>query len=115
MLSPPPPEYDLVSLLRDARRDVPDPLRSALMDRFAAITGQEADLVTRSCALWGVQRNLRILGIFARLAGVGGKPRYRALMPRVHGQIMADLAHPALATLAPLLHRALPPPPGGAA
>jgi aminoglycoside/choline kinase family phosphotransferase len=110
-----PPEYDLVSLLRDARRDVPDPLRSALMDRFAAITGQEAGLVTRSCALWGVQRNLRILGIFARLAGSGGKPRYRALMPRVHSQIMADLAHPALASLAPLLRRNLPPPPGGAA
>jgi aminoglycoside/choline kinase family phosphotransferase len=105
-----PPEYDLVSLLRDARRDVPDPLRIAMIDRFAAITGQDANLVTRSCALWGVQRNLRILGIFARLAGAGGKPRYRALIPRVHAQIMADLSHPALARLAPLLRRALPPP-----
>ena len=110
-----PPEYDLVSLLRDARRDVPDPLRIAMMDRFARVTGQESGLVTQACALWGVQRNLRILGIFARLAGAGGKPRYRALMPRVHAQVMADLAHPAHARLAPLLRRALPLPPGGPA
>ena len=110
-----PPEYDLVSLLRDARRDVPDPLRIAMMDRFARVTGQESGLVAQACALWGVQRNLRILGIFARLAGAGGKPRYRALMPRVHAQIMADLAHPAHAHLAPVLRRALPLPPEGPA
>jgi aminoglycoside/choline kinase family phosphotransferase len=110
-----PPEYDLVSLLRDARRDVPDPLRIAMMDRFARVTGQESGLVAQACALWGVQRNLRILGIFARLAGAGGKPRYRALMPRVHAQVMADLAHPAHARLAPVLRRALPLPPEGSA
>ena len=110
-----PPEYDLVSLTRDARRDVPDPLRTAMMDRFALVTAQDPGLVAQSCALWGVQRNLRILGIFARLAAMGGKPRYRALMPRVHAQIMADLAHPALSRLAPVLRPALPPPPGEAA
>jgi aminoglycoside/choline kinase family phosphotransferase len=86
-----------------------------MMDHFALVTAQDPGLVAQSCALWGVQRNLRILGIFARLAGRGGKPRYRALMPRVHAQIMADLAHPALSRLAPVLRRALPPPPGGAA
>lgn len=110
-----PPEYDLVSLLRDARRDVPDPLRVEMMDRFAAVTGQDPALVVQSCALWGVQRNLRILGIFARLAGMGGKRRYLALMPRVHAQIMADLDHPALARLAPVLRGALPPPHEGRA
>ncbi|EYD73184.1 aminoglycoside phosphotransferase family protein [Limimaricola hongkongensis] len=96
-----PPEYDLVSLLRDARRDVPDDLRAAMIARFAAKTGRDADTVEAACAALGVQRNLRILGIFARLARRDGKTRYLALMPRVRGQIAADLRHPALASLAP--------------
>ena len=102
-----PPEYDLVSLLGDARRDVPAGLARAMTDRFARITAQDPALVARSCTLWGVQRNLRILGIFARLARHGGKPRYLALIPRLRARIAADLAHPALARLAPVLDRAL--------
>jgi aminoglycoside/choline kinase family phosphotransferase len=104
-----PPEYDLASLLRDARRDVPGDMRSTLLAHFAKISGQDPDLVTRSTALWAVQRNLRILGIFARLAAQG-KPRYLAFMPHIHAQIMADLAHPAAARLAPVLRRHLPAP-----
>jgi aminoglycoside/choline kinase family phosphotransferase len=104
-----PPEYDLASLLRDARRDVPEDLRTAMLAHFARVSGQDLDLVTCSTALWAVQRNLRILGIFARLAAQG-KPRYLAFMLRVHAQIIADLAHPALARLAPVLRRHLPAP-----
>ncbi|MGX9856864.1 aminoglycoside phosphotransferase family protein [Limimaricola variabilis] len=97
-----PPEYDLVSLLRDARRDVSEDLRHAMMQRFAAATGRDPEAVAAACAALGVQRNLRILGIFARLARRDGKTRYLALMPRVWRQIRADLDHPALAGLAPL-------------
>ncbi|MGR3465311.1 aminoglycoside phosphotransferase family protein [Limimaricola sp.] len=96
-----PPEYDLVSLLRDARRDVSDDLRIAMISRFATATGRNPARVEAACAALGVQRNLRILGIFARLARRDGKTRYLALMPRVRGQIAADLHHPALASLAP--------------
>ncbi|SDE64256.1 aminoglycoside phosphotransferase family protein [Limimaricola pyoseonensis] len=95
-----PPEYDLVSLLRDARRDVPDALRHAMIARFAAASGRDRAAVATACAALGVQRNLRILGIFARLARRDGKTRYLALMPRVWGQIRDDLSHPALAPLA---------------
>jgi aminoglycoside/choline kinase family phosphotransferase len=102
-----PPEYDLVSLLRDARRDVADDLRTAMLARFASITGQPLDTVTASAAAWGVQRNLRILGIFARLARTAGKPRYLAFLPRVRAHILSDLAHPTLARLAPIVTRAL--------
>ena len=97
-----PPEYDLVSLLRDARRDVSDDLRAAMIARFAAATGRDPAAVGAACAVLGLQRNLRILGIFARLARRDGKTRYLALMPRVAAQIRADLGHPALADLAPL-------------
>ncbi|WP_341212686.1 phosphotransferase [uncultured Limimaricola sp.] len=96
-----PPEYDLVSLLRDARRDVSQDLRNAMIARFAAATGREVQAVAAACAVLGLQRNLRILGIFARLARRDGKTRYLALMPRVWGQIRADLRHPALSDLTP--------------
>lgn len=102
-----PPAYDLVSLLRDARRDVPAPLVEDILAHYCTETGQRA---TRAafCVL-GVQRNLRILGIFARLATRAGKPRYLDLMPRVWGHIMSDLRHPALAAMRPLVAR-LPAP-----
>jgi aminoglycoside/choline kinase family phosphotransferase len=102
-----PPEYDLVSLLRDARRDTPDDIRTAMLTRFATLTGQHPETVAASAAVWGVQRNLRILGIFARLARTAGKPRYLAFLPRVRAHILADLAHPSLARLAPVVTRAL--------
>ncbi len=95
-----PPEYDLVSLLRDARRDVQDDLRMKLMTRFADAVGRNETEVAAACAVLGVQRNLRILGIFARLARRDGKTRYLSLMPRVWRQIRADLEHPACAGLA---------------
>ncbi|WP_210528489.1 aminoglycoside phosphotransferase family protein [Rubellimicrobium arenae] len=105
-----PPEYDLASLLRDARRDTGDELRTAMMRRFAEATGREDAQVTAAAAVLGLQRNLRILGIFARLAHERGKPGYLALMPRVHAHIRADLEHPALSPMADLIGRAVPPP-----
>ncbi|MCC7320102.1 MAG: phosphotransferase [Rubellimicrobium sp.] len=95
-----PPEYDLVSLLRDARRDVRAGLHAAMTARFATATGRDPAQVAAAAAAIGVQRNLRILGIFARLATDGGKRRYLSLMPRVRAMIREDLAHPALRDLA---------------
>ena len=47
--------------------------------------------------------NLRIMGIFTRLAQRDGKRRYLAFMPRVWDAIQRDLSHPALAPLAAAL------------
>lgn len=105
-----PPAYDLVSLLRDARRDVGPALRAAMIDRFAGLTGRDAAAMGAAFACLGVQRNLRILGIFARLARRDGKARYLDLLPRVHAHVVADLSHPALAGLRPLVLAALPAP-----
>jgi aminoglycoside/choline kinase family phosphotransferase len=58
----------------------------------------------------GAQRALRILGVFARLCLVEGKPRYLSLLPRVWGHLEANLRHPALAALAAECRRLLPPP-----
>ncbi len=104
-----PAAYDLASLLRDARRDVDPGVQSAMIARFASGTGQGTAQVQAACATLAVQRNLRILGIFSRLAAMG-KPRYLDLIPRVLAMLEGDLHHHALAVLAPLVLPALEPP-----
>lgn len=94
------PAYDLVSLVQDARRDVPEPVARAATRRFAAATGAAGADLAAAVAVLGAQRALRILGVFARLCVVAGKARYLALMPRVWGHLQANLAHPALSPLA---------------
>lgn len=94
------PAYDLVSGLQDARRDVAPQIEAAQIARYVAATGIDADRFRAAYALLGAQRNLRIMGIFTRLAQRDGKRRYLAFMPRVWAAIQRDLAHPALAPLA---------------
>ncbi len=104
------PGYDLVSLLQDARRDVPLALENAMIERFARATGADSARFSASYATLGAQRSLRIMGIFARLCLVAGKPRYVAMMPRVWAQLQRNLAHPALASLADICERLIPEP-----
>lgn len=93
------PEYDLVSLLQDARRDVAPATEAAVMQRFAAARGQTVEAIAPACAALGALRALRILGIFARLCLVAGKDRYLVHLPRVWDQLQRNLSHPALADL----------------
>ncbi|MFN3644892.1 MAG: aminoglycoside phosphotransferase family protein [Gemmobacter sp.] len=91
------PEYDLISLLQDARRDVSPALAAPLIAHFAQITGADPERTATACAVLGAQRALRILGGFTRLSLHFGKPGYVRLIPRVWAHLQADLAHPALA------------------
>jgi tRNA threonylcarbamoyl adenosine modification protein YjeE len=102
--------YDLVSLLQDARRDVPAQIEAAMIARFAKARGLDLAAFQASYAALGTLRALRILGIFARLCLVGGKPKYLALIPRVWGQLQRNLSHPALADLRAACDRFLPAP-----
>ncbi|MFT4151761.1 MAG: phosphotransferase [Paracoccaceae bacterium] len=104
------PGYDLVSLLQDARRDVTPAAEQAMIARFVAATGVGDGGFRRAYAVLGAQRALRILGIFARLCLVGGKPHYLGLIPRVWGQLQANLAAPGMEALAEACARLLPPP-----
>lgn len=101
--------YDLVSLLEDARRDVAEETRAACIDRYLSRTGLEAETFLAAFSVLGAQRNLRIVGVFARLAALRGKPSYIDLIPRVWSHLQRDLSHPALAPLRPFL-AALPAP-----
>ena len=92
------PAYDLVSLLEDARRDTSEALRQEMIARFMAATGAGPDFAA-AYAAFGAQRNIKIIGIFARLWLRDGKGAYLDLMPRVWDHLQRDLAHPALAAL----------------
>jgi len=98
-----PPAYDLVSLLLDARRDVSPEVIQTMIARFADGTGRTLEGVETLFSVIGAQRNLRILGVFARLARLYGKPRYLDFVPRVWGHVRLCLAHPSLAGLAGMI------------
>lgn len=89
------PAYDLVSVLEDARRDVPPELERAMIDRYRARTGAD-DRFERAYWALAAQRNTRILGVFCRLWKRDGKERYKQFQPRMWGLLERDLAQPGL-------------------
>lgn len=96
-----PVVYDLVSLLEDARRDVPEALRQAMTERYlAAFPRQNRADFLAAAAVMAAQRHARVIGVFARLWKRDGKPRYLAHIPRVWRLMERALLHPALAPLA---------------
>lgn len=103
--------YDLVSLLEDARRDTTPELQGAMVRRYLAARPElDPEGFRAAYAALGAQRNLKIIGIFARLARRDGKSRYLAMIPRVWRHLERDLSHPALAPLADWVARHAPPP-----
>ncbi|MFN7399427.1 MAG: aminoglycoside phosphotransferase family protein [Sandaracinobacter sp.] len=87
------PAYDLVSLLQDARRDVPPALEQAMLDRFAGPANAD---FRASYEVLGAQRNVKILGVFVRLRDRDGRTGYVERLPRVWAYLDRNLAHPAL-------------------
>jgi hypothetical protein len=105
-----PASYDLVSLLEDARRDVPAALREAMTGRYlAAFPGLDGAAFRRSGAILSAQRSCKILGIFTRLWRRDGKPGYLPHIPRVWRLLEGALAREAaLMPIAEWLDRHLP-------
>ncbi|MDE1168714.1 MAG: phosphotransferase [Pseudomonas sp.] len=106
-----PVTYDITCLFKDAFLSWPEERVLAwlndywqaaqaigipVQDNFAAFH--------RACDLMGVQRHLKVIGIFARICHRDGKPRYLADVPRFFDYIDAVLARrPELADLKVLL------------
>jgi tRNA threonylcarbamoyl adenosine modification protein YjeE len=110
-----PAAYDLVSLLQDARIDVPEALELALLGRYvkgrlAADPAFDPAAFARLYAVMSAQRNTRLLGTFARLNRRDGKPHYLRHQPRIWTYLMRSLAHPALAELRAWYEANIPPP-----
>lgn len=88
--------YDLVSLLRDAYIEADEPW----VNRQIAIFYQLANIERFDKSLqdfvydvnvMGVQRHLKVLGIFVRLYQRDGKVRYLANMPKVMSDLVVEL------------------------
>ena len=110
-----PAAYDLVSLLQDARIDVPEQLELALLTRYIK-TRRAADRQFNPAgfaelyAIMSAQRNTRLLGTFARLNRRDGKPQYLRHQPRIWTYLNRSLAHPALASVRQWYSANVPPP-----
>jgi N-acetylmuramate 1-kinase len=110
-----PAAYDLVSLLQDARIDIPEQLELALLTRYikarrAADEGFDPAGFAELYAIMSLQRNTRLLGTFARLNRRDGKPHYLRHQPRIWAYLGRSLAHPALASVRDWYSANVPPP-----
>ena len=101
------PVYDLVSLLTDARRQITPFLKDAILTYYADQSGDELATLQSAFAVFSVQRNLRILGIFAKSAALG-KDHHLPKMPRVMGYVTQALNHPVFAHCKDEARAALP-------
>jgi len=104
------PAYDLMSLIQDARRDVTPAVAAQALARFLDLTGHAAQTFQTAYAVLNVQRQLRIVGVFARLSLHFGKPAYVDLIPRVWRHLTHALRHPTFASLGRRIEADLPPP-----
>lgn len=101
-----PIAYDAISLLRDAFISWPEAfvqralLRYHALARDAGLPVPDAPAFLRDCDWIGVQRHLKILGIFARLHHRDHKPKYLVDAPRFVRYIVDVAArYPELAPL----------------
>ncbi|MBR0794129.1 tRNA (adenosine(37)-N6)-threonylcarbamoyltransferase complex ATPase subunit type 1 TsaE [Bradyrhizobium jicamae] len=110
-----PAAYDVVSLLQDARIDVPEQLELSLLTRYIKArrtTDPSFDpaAFAELYAIMSAQRNTRLLGTFARLNRRDGKPQYLKHQPRIWTYLNRSLGHPALAMLRDWYAANVPPP-----
>jgi aminoglycoside/choline kinase family phosphotransferase len=105
------PAYDLVSLVEDARRDVPEAARQAAIARYLALRGAALDRAAFGAAMaaCAAQRHLRVAALWVRLARRDAKPRYLVYAPRTWALLERALRHPATAPLAAFLDAHVPP------
>ncbi|HEY0185836.1 MAG TPA: phosphotransferase [Rhodopila sp.] len=103
------PAYDLVSLLQDARRDIPASARHRALDRYLAarpeLHAQEFRAAFTACA---AQRHLRVGCQWVRLALRDARPQYLAYGPRTWRLLENALSEPAAKPLALALDRWIP-------
>jgi hypothetical protein len=110
-----PAAYDLVSLLQDARVDVPEQLELALLTRYIKARRSSDDTFEPAgfaelYAIMSAQRNTRLLGTFARLNRRDGKPQYLRHQPRIWTYLGRSLVHPLLARAREWYAANVPPP-----
>jgi hypothetical protein len=103
------PAYDVVSLVEDARRDIPAEIRAHVIARYLAARPElEAAAFRAACAVCAAQRHLRVAGQWVRLARRDDRPHYLAHGARTWGLLDNALRAPEVAPLARALDRWIP-------
>ena len=105
------PAYDLVSLLQDARRDMPAEWEAAAITHYLAARPELDPAVFRAAyAVCAAQRHLRVACQWVRLARRDHRPEYLIHGPRTWRLLTRALREPATVPLAAALDRWVPEP-----
>ena len=91
------PIYDIVSILEDAREDVDFEFANEIFEYYLSqMPHINRDNARLAYDILGAQRNIRILGVFARKKIRDGSDNYLHLIPRVLNYVARDLTNPVL-------------------
>ena len=105
------PLYDVVSVIDDVRRKLPNKLQNQLLDFYHKNSKLKSDLIQKlknDFDILSVQRNLKILGIFVRLYKRDNKDNYLKFLPYTWALIEKRLQNPALKSLKISFYKQLP-------
>jgi len=103
------PAYDLVSLVQDARRDIPAVLQHRAIARYLAARPELEPVAFRAAyTACAAQRHLRVACQWVRLAQRDHRPQYLVHGPRTWRLLDDALGQPAAAALAIALDQWLP-------
>jgi N-acetylmuramate 1-kinase len=103
------PAYDLVSLLQDARRDIPTASRQRGLERYLAARPEvDSEKFRAAFAACAAQRHLRVACQWVRLALRDGRPQYLAYGTRTWRLLADALSEPAARPLAVALNHWIP-------
>lgn len=95
-----PAPYDLVNLLDDARRVVPEDIREHCLDKFyQELKGEDADSFRAWYPVLACHFHCRVIGQAIKLAVRNDKTRLMDLIPILRRHLRRDLDHPILAPL----------------
>jgi N-acetylmuramate 1-kinase len=104
--------HDVMSLLQDARVDVPAEMEATLLARYisqmSGHPGFDEASFKAAYAAYGALRATRVLGLFVRLLRRDDKPDYLRHIKRNWGYLERNLQHPGLRQLASWYDRYFP-------
>ncbi len=83
--------YDLVSLLEDARRDVGENTVNLVIERYLESSNCDKKQFLIDYQILSLQRNIKIIGIFSRLAIRDKKENYLNFLPKMFNYVSIRL------------------------
>ncbi len=97
--------YDLVSLLEDARRDVSQNIQQKMLQHYLEQSNCDKEQFIIDYKILSLQRNIKIIGIFSRLAFRDHKQNYLNFLPRVFGYVKPRLEDKSLFAIKKFLEK----------